>query len=101
MRHKVSLLNPAKSQAGTGQEIRDYPAAEGTIWARIEYLTGREAEIAQQISAESTHKITIRYNADVTPESRIQFGTRIFEIVAINNPEEKNEQQILTCKEIK
>lgn len=98
LRHSVELQQPASNQDGYGEAVRTY-TTYATVWASVEPLQGREFEFAQQISAETTHRITIRYNSNVTVEHRVKFGTRIFEITSPVNPKERNEKMILFCKE--
>ena len=73
---------------------------EVTLWAGIDPLTGNEALQAQQISPESNVKITIRFYDGVIPNWRVLFGTRVYEINAILNREERNAEMVLLCKEI-
>jgi len=55
---------------------------------------------ADQMQAETTIRVRIRYNSSVEPEDRIWFGTRILEIVSIINFDERNRHMELLCKEI-
>jgi SPP1 family predicted phage head-tail adaptor len=73
-----------------------------TVWGSVEPLTGRELLLAQQVSAEVTIRVTIRYDSGntVTPQHRIIIGSRTLEIVYVGNPEERDKQLILMCKEI-
>lgn len=100
LRHQISLQSPTNSQNEYGEQTQSFDTY-ATIWAFIEPLSGRELLHAQQISEEIDSRITIRYNSSVISEHRILFGTRIFEIKTIINPEERNEYQQLYCKEIK
>lgn len=94
------------SQDGFGQPIPSW-STHDTIWAAIDPLVGAELVKAQQIAPEATVKITTRYRVDpntnvvdITPANRILWGTRIFEINAVIDPLEKNEELRLLCKEI-
>ena len=46
-----------------------------------------------------THRIKMRYVAGLTNKMRLVFGTRTFDILDIDNVEERNVEMILTCKE--
>jgi len=96
---RVQLQEPAETQNSTGEEIQSY-STYTTVWASIEPLQGRELEHAQQISAEVSHRVKIRYNANVAAKDRVIYGSRTLEIEAVLNPEERNEELILMCKEI-
>lgn len=99
LRHRAELQNMATGQDGYGEETQNY-ATFATVWAAIEPLQGRELEFAQQISAETNHKVTIRYNSEVKATSRIIFGQRTLEVTTVINPKERNRELILMCKEI-
>ena len=96
---RISLTALSETTNSFGEQTGSY-ASYATVWAAIEPLSGRELEHAQQISAEITHKITVRYNSSVTSKHRITYGSRTFEIEAVLNPDERNEQLVLMCKEI-
>jgi len=101
LRHRVELKSATTEQDGYGESVETWSGdAYTTVWASIEPLSGRELEHAQQITAETNHRIRIRYNSSVAAEHRAYWGSRIFEITAIINPEERNIYQDLYCKEI-
>jgi len=51
------------------------------------------------VNAEVTGKISIRYLAGITPKMRVKHGNRIFDIVSMINPEERNRELQLMVKE--
>mgnify|MGYP001229594055 CR=1 FL=1 len=99
LRHQVKLQNVATAQNDYGEPVAGY-GTYATVWAAVEPLQGRELEIARQISTEITHKVTIRHRDDVAQTDRIGFGNRMFEIISIINPQERDRMLILTCKEV-
>lgn len=99
LRHRVDLRLPSSNRDSVGQAITDH-STYATVWARVTPLSGRELEHADQISAETTHKVVIRYNSSVAATHRVNFNGRVLEIESIVNPEERNIMQILMCKEV-
>jgi SPP1 family predicted phage head-tail adaptor len=93
LRHRVSIEYSTQTQDGTGQPIDEWHLL-AEVPASIEPLVGRELTTAQQTYAEVTHKLTVRYAAGrtsgITPKNRITLGTRIFDIGAVLNLEERN-----------
>jgi len=71
------------------------------VWAAVEPLSGREYFYSQQIKAEVTHRIRIRYNPDINTEMRIKHQDRILEIESIIDKEEKREFQEIFAREQK
>lgn len=101
--HRVSIqsLTPnSPSQDPGGVPDEDWVTSFSPL-AAIEPLRGRELLAAQQISSEVTGTIKIRYRADktVTAKNRVLFGTRVYDIVAVINPEERNEELVLYVRE--
>jgi SPP1 family predicted phage head-tail adaptor len=97
MEHQVSILSDtgARDSEGTPLAATDF----ADTWAAIIVLQGRELDMAQQIMSEVTHKITIPYQTGVQSQMSVSFGTRVFEIQAILNPDERNTELQLLCIE--
>jgi len=101
LRHRVAFKSDTPTQDDFGQPIESWTTYM-TVWAAIEPLEGKELLLAQQVSAEVTIRVRIRYDSGntVSPEHRIYEGSRILEIVNVINPLERNEKLTLMCKEI-
>lgn len=102
LKHRISLHSSTATANGFGEEAKTW-TSYASAWASIEPLQGREIEYAKSIHAEAQFKITIRYNsvvAVVTPSHRVLFGSRIFEINAVQNVMENDRNITLYCKEI-
>jgi len=98
LRHKVTFHQYFETQDTTGHAIKTYtPLATRSV--SIEPLSGRELEVARQVNAEITHKVEMRYLANLSPRLRFLFGSRVFEILSILNIEEKKKQLTLLCVE--
>jgi SPP1 family predicted phage head-tail adaptor len=97
MEHRVSLMSDSASRdsEGTPLALTDF----SNTWAAIVVLQGRELDRAQEIVSEVTHKITIPYQANVQAQMQVQFGSRLFQIQAILNPDERNTELQLLCVE--
>jgi SPP1 family predicted phage head-tail adaptor len=99
LRHRVTLKSNSPSVDEYGDESESW-GTEGTVWARIEPLRGQELLLAQQVNAELSHRVTIRYYSGCSPQWRVYFGNRTLEIVSVRDPEERNIKMELLCKEI-
>lgn len=98
LRHYVDLQSATASQNDFGEQVKTWSTDE-SIFAQIEPLRGQQLLQYSQVNAELTHRIIIRYTSNATPEKRIKFGTRIFDISVVRNIEERNVYQELLCKE--
>src|ERR1700722_18578897 len=90
MEHQVSLLSDPGPRDSEGTPLATTDFAD--TWAAIVVLQGRELDKAQQIVSEVTHRITIPYQTGVASQMQVQFGTRLFQIQAVLNPDERNNE---------
>ena len=72
LRHYVQLLSaPPANQPDSFGDVSGTYTPTGNAWVGIEPGSGREFWMAQQMRADLTHTITMRYRADVGPRWRI------------------------------
>lgn len=71
-----------------------------TTWASINPISGREYYQAETINSDLTHKVRLRYRKGITPDMRILYKDRIFNIVSVINEYEKNTMLQLMCREL-
>ncbi len=98
LRHRISLQSKVATRDTYGAETITWKT-ENTVWGSIEPLNSREFFQAQQMQSDVTHKVKLRYYAGLRPDWRIKFGTRIFDIQSVMNPEERNIEWTLLAKE--
>jgi len=99
LRHRVTLRKKEIAEDALKQQSEVWTDI-ATVWARIEPLSGREYFAARQENADVSVKVVIRYLPGITAETRVVFGGRIFEVLSVINPEERNISLVLLCKEI-
>ena len=99
LRHRIIIQVATEVQAATTGEVTKTWATWQTVWASIEPISGREYWQAQQTHAELTHKLRIRYLPSLTVRHRVLFGTRVLEINAVQNLDERNIEMVLLCRE--
>ena len=87
LRHRLTLEQEIKTPDGAGGYTKTWESV-ADIWAEIQPISGKERVFAGQISAEISHKITIRYRVGLNTAMRFVYNDRIFNISAILNPEE-------------
>lgn len=101
LRHRITLKHRSLSDADTVGHTAEAYVPYDTVWARIETLSGREVEYAKQISAEASVKVTLRYLDGIVETDRIDYGSREFEVIAINDIDQRRITMVLTCSEVK
>ena len=65
--------------------------------AYVEPLSGRELFAAQQVNAETTTRITIRYVSGITAAMRIVHEDVVYNIQSIIDPEMRHAWLIMMC----
>lgn len=70
-----------------------------TVWAAIDALSARERVQSGQLEQDTTHVLTMHYPASVTHESRILYGSRVFDVRTVVNVGEANRKLEVTCYE--
>lgn len=85
----------AVSDGMGGQAIQWIDLA--TVRGDVRPLSGRESVQAMQLQASLTHRIYIRYRADLTPADRLVMRGQPLQIRAIVNIEMRNRWLELAC----
>lgn len=83
---RIIIEQPANAQNVVGEATLTW-STYSTVWAKVESLSGREAERYGEIVAFSGHKVTIRALPGVTTSMRVIYRNRTLEIGAINEYE--------------
>ena len=85
---RLMLEAPVEAADGAGGVTRSYVAI-ATLWASLEPVSARGNVIASALGATITHRIGIRYRADITLRHRFRDGSQIFRIVAMRNRDKR------------
>jgi len=92
LRHQVTVEQPVEAQDAAGAVTKTWTSV-ATPWAAVEPMRGQERFLAQQVAADVTHKITMRYEsalASMTPKWRVSLGSRRFDLLAVLDPGERD-----------
>ncbi len=100
---RIKIQRPSTVKDSVGAPCRSWLDV-ATVWADIQPLSGKEAVIANRISAELSHQIIVRYqslfdNPQQVAQMRVLYKARIFNIHSALNEDEKRTQIILLVSE--
>lgn len=100
LRHRLRIEEAVDviNANGDGQPVKAWNVL-GTVWGSVEPLTGRELFSAQQVSARTTHKITLRARS-ISPKHRLIYGQRIFHLTSIANKSERDISLEIMAEEV-
>lgn len=98
LRHQIVIESKTLAGDGMGGGTATWTTF-ATVRAAIEPISGSEYIAAQQMQTKVTHRIRLRYLANVTAAMRVKFGTRIFQIESILTFNEVKRDMQLMCSE--
>lgn len=97
-RHRITLQQASREPDGMGGFMESWQDI-ATVWAEVQPLMGKAYMVAKQTQSALSHRVRIRYRDGVTPDMRVQFGTRHFIIDAVLCPDERKHELHLMCVE--
>lgn len=100
LRHRVAIQRATETKNGLGEPVHTW-ATQVTRWMRVEPMQGKELFEARQVNPKMSHKVTMRYDGttSVTPDDRLLWGSRVFNIVDVQNVEERDIMTVMRCWE--
>lgn len=99
LKHRITFQKLVNSKNEYG-ELENSWNDVITVWAEVRPTTGRSFFNAKQINSEISHSVYIRYRNGLSPNMRIKFKGRIFEVLYIMNVNEDNTLMQIYCKEL-
>lgn len=104
LRHLVTLENPgaAVPDLDGGYTQTWMPLSPSQVWASINPATARDLErlVASTVQSTASHVIEMWYHAGVNTKTRITYGTRVFQVTGVQNPEERNIELRIAAEEV-
>ena len=98
LRHRVVIQEVDPTADSLGQPVPAWTEV-ATVWGSVEPLQGREFFAAQQVNADTTVRIRLRYRSGITPDMRISWDGRIYNILSIIDNREIHADLQLMCSE--
>lgn len=96
---RITLQRPRLHDDGQRGHVPEWVDV-ATRWADVRPSSSSESWHAQQQLLTVSHVMRIRYLAGVTPEMRVAWRGRTFDLVGIQDPGEQHEWLLLSCIEI-
>jgi len=100
MRDKIILQSRTITPPSAGgSDMTEAFVTTKTVWALVETRQGVEIFDNSNLVGIATHYFYIRYSVGVTAETWIQFKSKYYDILDIQNLEERDEFMLLRCNE--
>lgn len=97
--HRLRLQQRNTADDGAGGNVVTYTDL-ATIWGRVMTENGREFTEQKKITPELTNLVRARYRTGVSPDMRIVWGDRVFDIIAVYDPEGTQTELLIPVREI-
>lgn len=99
LNHRVTLERSTDTNV-SGEVIKTWNPV-GTFWAFVQPVTGNEnISFAQQVQAETTCNVLMRYVGEIMAGDRLLFKSRTLYIASVTNVDTRNEETRFVCKEL-
>lgn len=99
LRHLVTVDQRSATPDTYGEPAQTWTPLYTNQPASIEPLSGRELINAQAVQSDVTHRVRMRYVSGIETKHRIVFGTRVLDIRAIRNVDERGIEWEMLCTE--
>jgi len=85
---------------GLNGEVVDAWSDSVTIRARKAHRSSREFFAAHKVNSETTDLFIARYRAGVSTTMRIRFGSRFYNVIGANDPDDRKRELHLLAREV-
>lgn len=103
LRHRVTIQSATLAQDSVGQPIATWAnlATNPSVWAEVTSAPAGERFVSggEQVLANLTHKVRIRYRTDVTVKMRVSHLSRYLYIENVVDPTGRGRELVLLCRE--
>jgi head-tail adaptor len=99
MRTRITFQRPSTTR-GTRGERTGAATVLGTRDCRLEWLSGRKLELAQQVFARASIRLELRKPTafDLKPQDRALYGTTVLTIGSVLPSDEKFDDLVVLCE---
>lgn len=98
LRHRVTIQQPVAAVNGYGERITTWSTV-ATVWGAVEPLRGREFFDAEQVQAEISHRVVLRYRSGISSTMRLLHLSRVLHIQQVIDVDERHRELQLMCRE--
>ena len=97
-KHRVVIQTKSSVSDGEGGFTETYTGT-ATTWAAISPIRANQQMEYRSIGVDATHLIKLRGNVSINEADRVVFGSRVFEVLTVENIQERGILKVITCKE--
>lgn len=98
LRHRIIIQNVTRVRDAMGGWTESW-GTFATVWADVHAMSAREVNFSESLGHRVTHRVTMRYLADIASDMRISFDNRILDIQGFRNPDGRKRFLEVMCEE--
>lgn len=101
---RVTIMAPVEVRDPNYSAVTRTWQPLATVWAAVEPLQGRELERNRELGSEISLRVRVRFSPEISAISskmRLDNGGKLYEIQAVLNPFQGDEQLHLLCAEFR
>ena len=99
LNRRIEILEYVKERDSYGGIDREWQVLT-KVWAKIVPVSGTEYFRSQQVNAETTTRVTVRFNAVINVTHRIRYDGKLFEVIGVTDDETSHRWTVINCKEL-
>jgi len=97
LRHEVTIQQRNDSVNSIGESVASW-ATYALTYADVVNLSGNELVQAQQVNSFINSRVRVRFDSGIRADMRILYKSRHYNIIFVNDIDERDEEMILLCK---
>lgn len=94
---EVTIQQRGSNANSIGESVADWSLYKA-VYAEVVNLSGNELVQAQQVNSFINSRVRVRVDSGIRADMRILFKNRFYNIIFVNEVDERNEEMILLCK---
>jgi SPP1 family predicted phage head-tail adaptor len=98
LRESITIQQKTDVVSDSGEVVATW-TTYASAFADIRTPSGREFFGQDKFNATASHVVTVRWNAGITPAMRVLWGSRILNIIYINEDRQHANMMQLNCME--
>jgi SPP1 family predicted phage head-tail adaptor len=100
LRQQVHVQAKTRVRGAGGAYTESWADESGPHWAAVTPLEGGEAMRGMQLEATVSHRVEMRWRANVTAAKRLRYGSRYLTIQRVIDRDEMHTELELLCEEV-
>lgn len=99
LRNNVAIQQNTPTRSSSGESIDSWSDFAASWWCELATVSGGETFRSKQVHAQADTLAIGRYVSGVTPQMRVTYGSRTFDILLVDDVEQRHRELRLHLRE--